>query len=115
MSMTQMILIAADDETIARLRTKIDATDSMQVVGIFHAMRTRCTCPDDITGRHHGKLSSLGPRFKWWVHRGCGKPIPGIHRVGNLLGAIKFQRNSEPLVVIDSVVIHDHGFYNEEK
>lgn len=114
--MTQMILIEADDEIIARLRAKIDATDSMRVVGLFQAMKSRCTCPDDLSGRHTGKLSSLGARFKWWVHRGCGKPIWGIHRAGNMLGydEIKPQKTKEPRIVIDSISLHDYGFHREE-
>ena len=114
--MTQMILIMGDDETIKRLRDKLTATDSLKVVGLFQAMRTRCTCPDDLTGRHQGKLSSLGPRFKWWVHRKCGRPTSGLHRVGNMLdGTLTEPKTGEPRIVIDSVSLHDYGFYNEER
>lgn len=117
--MTKMILIMGDDETIAKLAAKIEdrpsAPTPLRIVGLFHVMRTRCSCPDDLSGRHHGKLSTLGPRFRWWVHRKCGKPTTGLHRVNNLLEDSAGRQTEGPKIVIDSVSLHDYGFYNDER
>lgn len=115
--MTQLLLIEGDDATIAKLREKLDAVEGLRAVGLFQAMKSRCVCPDDLSGRHPGKLSSMGPRFRWWVHRGCGKPSGGIHWIGNMLnrGEIKpSPRPNEPQIVIDSLHAHDYGFHKEE-
>lgn len=121
--MTKILLIEGDDDIIADLRAKIEnsvkLSERMRIVGLFHVMRTRCTCPDDITGRHHGKLSSRGPRFLWWVHRGCGKPTGGLHSpLGNLINHADVKPRgyeSGPEIVVDSITIHDYGFYNHER
>jgi hypothetical protein len=117
--MTQILMIEADDETIAKLRVKIDGVGTMRVVGLFQLMRTRCKCPDDMTGRHRGKLSSKGQRFKWWIHRGCGKPTPGSHPwIGNMLDQSEIKprkTDDEPRIVVDSISIHDFGFHNGER
>lgn len=118
--MTQILMIEADDATIAKLRDKIDESQSMRVVGLFQLMRTRCNCVvnDFDNGKHRGRLSFKGPRFKWFIHTGCGKPVKGNHSwVGNLLDRSQIkprQNDKEPDVVIDSITLHDYGFYKGE-
>lgn len=110
--MTKLLIIEGDDETIERLRQKLDAVDSLRVTGLFHIMRTRCNCPDEWVGRHIGKWTSLGTKFKWFVHRTCGKPTPGTHVPKNLLSRneLKPWRSAAgPEVVIDSLFMHDYG------
>lgn len=112
MSMTKLLIIEGDDETIERLRQKLDAVDSLRVTGLFHLMRTRCSCPEERIGRHIGRALALGPRFRWFVHRTCGKPTPGTQAPKNLLdrNELKPWRSSAgPEVVIDSLFMHDYG------
>jgi hypothetical protein len=110
--MTQILVIEGDEETIAKLREKLDSLESLRVCGLFHLMKSRCDCPDERDGRHSGKITALGPRFRWFVHRKCGKPTRGTQVPKNLLRRDElkpWRGRSGPEVVIDSLFMHDYG------
>ena len=112
-----MILIEVDsDEAADKLAAKFATLSTARVAGIFQVPRTRCKCPDDMTGRHRGKLSSRGVRFKWWVHRGCGKVSGGnLSPIGNLLPASERRATpNAPTILVDSINGHDLGFYSDD-
>ena len=110
----KILLIEGDDEIIARLSERLNANEHLRVVGLFHVMRTRCRCTENDfdTGKHRGQLSSMGPKFKWWVHRVCGKPTPGLQTPKTLLSRDEIKPRTVqagPEIVIDSLFMHDYG------
>lgn len=110
--MTKLLIIEGDDETIAKLKARLNSVESLRVVGLFHLMRTRCDCPEERIGRHIGRAVALGPRLRWFVHRKCGKPTRGVNVPKNLLSRneIKpWKTGNGPEVVIDSLFMHDYG------
>ncbi len=114
--MTQYLLLEVDldDDRVAKLVDKLDSPESLRIVGIFQVPRTRCKCPDDRFNRHGGKLSSLGTKYRWWVHRECGRPTGGILRLGNIIKRNITYNPNVPRVVVDAVMIHDEGYYPDD-
>jgi hypothetical protein len=137
--MPRYLLIEFDvDKQAEQFMAKVDAgTERGQpyrVRGLFAKPRRVCTCPgmDQPEKLRRGSLSrwAVGPKYGWFVHRGCGRAKPGTQWPFNLLRReqvdevtgnwtndaprIRFHIDMTGHTQLQAVTLHERGMYDAE-
>lgn len=119
--MTQYLVIEVDDSQVARTlvqRLRPLEPRGVRILGVFRGPErdSHCQC-QRVDSRYYKPDNVIGAKFGWLLHRGCKKPVRGIHRLVNqlTLSKVRWQGDSDDYTMVPSLSLFEVPIKNMVK